>query len=126
MVQWVKDVRGAMNAPMAVAVEPRIKAAALYSAGYYAAPARGEVEVFNYTPRVRTPTLMLNGRYDTVFPYETSQVPFFNHLGTPTRDKRTVLSENGHLLPLEITVRETVAWFDRYLSGKTAGTAVRE
>lgn len=62
---------------------------------------------------------MLNGRYDTVFPYETSQVPFYNQLGTPPRDKKMVLSDNGHILSTERATTETVAWFDRYLSGKS-------
>jgi cephalosporin-C deacetylase-like acetyl esterase len=139
VVQWVKDVRrtidfletrkdvrsdrigllavswGGSQAPFALAVEPRIKAAALYSAGYANNPARAEVELFNYTPRVRAPTLMINGRYDTVFPYETSQVPFFNHLGTPKADKRTVLSENGHIVATDVMARESQVWFDRYL-----------
>lgn len=149
VVQWVKDVRrtvdfietrkdirsdrigllgvswGGSSAPYALAIEPRIKAAALYSAGYASSPARAEVELFNYTPRVRVPTFMINGRYDTVFPYETSQVPFFNHLGTPKADKRTLLSENGHIVALDVMARESQAWFDRYLSGKGAGAAIR-
>ena len=142
VVQWVKDVRrtidfletrkdirsdrvgllgvswGGSQAPFALATEPRIKAASLYSAGYANNAARAEVELFNYTPRVRTPTLMINGRYDTVFPYETSQVPFFNQLGTPKANKRTVLSENGHIVAQDIMARESQAWFDRYLSRK--------
>jgi dienelactone hydrolase len=150
VVQWVKDLRrtvdfletrkdirsdrigyygiswGGLVAPMALAMEPRIKAAALFSAGYYGTHARAEADAINYAPRVRTPTLMLNGRYDTVYPRETSQVPFYNQLGTPARDKKMVTSDNGHILPLDITMRESLAWFDRYLSGKTDGTPARE
>jgi cephalosporin-C deacetylase-like acetyl esterase len=150
VVQWVKDLRrtvdfletrkdirsdrigyygiswGGLVAPMALAMEPRIKAAALFSAGYYGTPARAEVDAINYAPRVRTPTLMLNGRYDTIYPRETSQVPFYNQLGTPARDKKMVPSANGHILPLDITMRESLAWFDRYLSGKNDGTPARE
>jgi tRNA A-37 threonylcarbamoyl transferase component Bud32/dienelactone hydrolase len=141
-VQWIKDLRrtvdfletrkdiradrigylglswGGENAPIALAMEPRIKAAALYSAGYHAIVPRAEVAKFNYAPRVHTPTLMLNGRYDTVFPYETSQVPFFSQLGTPARDKKMVVSETGHVLPMATVVKETLAWFDHYLSAK--------
>jgi formylglycine-generating enzyme required for sulfatase activity/tRNA A-37 threonylcarbamoyl transferase component Bud32 len=150
VVQWVKDVRrtidfletrkdirsdriglmgiswGGSEAPYALAIEPRIKAASLYSAGYANTSARAEVELFNYTPRVRVPTLMINGRYDTVFPYETSQVPFFNHLGTPKADKRTVLSENGHIVAQDVMARESQAWFDRYLRGTGGGAALRK
>ena len=140
MVQWIKDLRrtvdfletrkdirsdrigylglswGGETAPIALAMEPRIKAAALYSAGYHAIIPHAEVAKYNYAPRVHTPTLMMNGRYDTVFPYETSQVPFFNQLGT--RDKKMKVSDTGHILPMETVVQETLAWFDHYLSGK--------
>ncbi|HEY6829699.1 MAG TPA: dienelactone hydrolase family protein, partial [Gemmatimonadaceae bacterium] len=142
MVEWIKDLRrtvdfletrqdvrsdrigylglswGGETAPIALAIETRIRAAVLYSAGYHAIASRAEVAKFNYTPRVRVPTLMLNGRYDTVFPYETSQEPFFNQLGTLPHDKKKVVSETGHVLPMATVVRETIAWFDHYLSGK--------
>jgi len=142
MVQWIKDLRrtvdfletrrdlrsdrigyfglswGGETAPIALSMEPRIKAAALYSAGYHAVTPRPEVAKFNYAPRVHTPTLMMNGRYDVVFPYETSQVPLFNQLGTTAQDKRMMTSETGHILAMDAVVKETLAWFDHYLSGK--------
>jgi hypothetical protein len=37
-----------------------------------------------------------------------------------------VTAHNGHLLPLDITMRESLAWFGRYLSGKTDGTPAPE
>jgi len=142
VVQWIKDLRrtvdcletrkdlrsdrlgfygtswGGSMGPIALAMEPRIKAAVLWSAGYPDVHVRAEVEPVNYTPRVRTPTLMLNGRYDTTFPPETSQIPFYNHLGTPAGEKEMKVSENGHILSMEITVNDALNWFDRYLSGK--------
>lgn len=146
VVQWVNDLRrtvdfletrkdiradrigfhggswGGMNAPFVLAMEPRIKAAVLYSAGYTRYKARAEVEPYNYTPRVHAPTLMLNGKFDTVFPYETSQLPFYNHLGTPVPDKRMVLSDQGHILTLDKAIPATLEWYDKYLSGKPAVT----
>lgn len=74
-----------------------------------------EVDHVQYLPRVRTPVLMLNGRHDVVFPYETAQLPFFRLLGTPPADKRHVVFQAGHLLPQSDQVRETLAWFDKYL-----------
>ncbi len=150
VVQWVNDVRrtidfletrkdirsdriglygaswGAMLAPLALSMEPRIKAAVLYSAGYPSVKARSEISLYNYTPRTRTPTLMLNGRFDTVFPYEISQVPFFKHLGTPERDKHMLVWDNGHAVPLEKAIPASLAWYDKYLSGKTEGVPRRE
>jgi DNA-binding winged helix-turn-helix (wHTH) protein len=40
-----------------------------------------ELNPANYAPRVRTPTLMINGRWDSVLPYETAQRPLFRLLG---------------------------------------------
>ena len=39
---------------------------------------------------------MVNGRFDYLFPLETSQLPLFNHLGTPAEHKHHVLLEAGH------------------------------
>jgi len=45
---------------------------------------------------------------------------------TPNRDKGMVPADNGHVVPLDVTMRESLAWFDRYLSGKTDGTILRD
>ena len=60
---------------------------------------------------------MLNGRHDVVFAYETSQVPFFQQLGTAPADKKHITYTTGHTVPQAALVRESLAWFDRYLSG---------
>jgi pimeloyl-ACP methyl ester carboxylesterase len=102
----------------ALVLEPRIKAAVLNVGGYSpAGPPRPEVDPVNYLPRVRVPTLMLNGKHDVVFPYETSQLPFFEQLGTPPSEKKQFIYPTGHSVPQEALVRESLAWFDRYLSG---------
>lgn len=110
---------GGNLAGMALALEPRIKAAVLNVAGHEPSQTpRPEVDPVNYLPRVRVPTLMLNGRHDIVFPYETSQVPFYQQLGTPAADKKHIIYTTGHSVPQEGLVRESLAWFDRYLSGR--------
>ena len=59
---------------------------------------------------------MLNGRYDYVFPVETSQPLLFESLGTPTEDKHWVIYEAGHAqAPRSQVIRETLAWLDKYL-----------
>ena len=65
--------------------------------------------------RITVPVLLLAGRYDYIFPVETSQVPFMDLLGTPDKDKRHVVFEAGHLpLPRSELIRETLEWLDRY------------
>ena len=58
---------------------------------------------------------MLNGRYDFFFPYETSQKPMFELLGTPSEHKRQVVYETGHSVPRKELVKESLDWLDRYL-----------
>ena len=59
---------------------------------------------------------MVNGRYDTFFSLESSQLPLFRLLGTPEKDKRHILLDSGHgVSPWKDVVRESLAWLDKYL-----------
>jgi eukaryotic-like serine/threonine-protein kinase len=78
----------------------------------HAAP---ELSAVNYAPRVRIPTLMLNGRYDFDLPLETSQRPLFALFGSPTDQKQHVVLETGHALPVDDVAREMLPWLDGYL-----------
>ncbi len=98
-----------------VAVEKRFKASVHYVAGLKFQRALPEVDPFNYASRVRIPVLMLNGRYDTFFPLETSQIPLYEMLGTPAAQKRHVVYETGHFVPRIQLIREVLDWLDRYL-----------
>ena len=79
---------------------------------YESAP---EIDPLNYAPRVRIPTLMLNGRYDFESPFETAQRPLFDLLGSPAEHKRHTVFEKGHALPVEDVARTILPWLDRYL-----------
>jgi pimeloyl-ACP methyl ester carboxylesterase len=96
------------------AVEDRLKASVLVPGGLVGG-ARPEVDQINYVTRVKTPTLMLNGRYDTIFPYETSIKPMFDLLGTPDEHKELKLYETDHIPPRNEFIKEILAWLDRYL-----------
>jgi len=61
------------------------------------------------------PTLMINGRFDPIFPFETSQIPMFRLLGAPARDKRHFVVDGGHPAFNQEVVREVLGWLDRYL-----------
>ena len=61
-----------------------------------ASRSRPSMDIVNYAPRIRVPTL-INGRYDSVLPYELSQVRLFDLLGTPAADKRHVLLKHQSL-----------------------------
>ncbi len=59
---------------------------------------------------------MINGRHDFFYPWETSQVPMFELLGTPPADKRHRVFESGHTLTeRQEVMKEALDWLDRYL-----------
>jgi predicted esterase len=74
-----------------------------------------EADPINFAPRVTIPMLMLNGRYDHLYPLEPSQKPTVRFLGTPAEHKRHVIYDSEHSLPRNEMIKETLNWLDRYL-----------
>lgn len=108
---------GSILAPTVLAVEERLKVSVLLAGGfgYQGGPPRAEVSQINYVTRVTSPVLMLNGRYDSFLPVELAQRPMFDLLGTSSEDKKWKLYETDHIPPVNETIKETIAWFNRYL-----------
>jgi dienelactone hydrolase len=105
---------GAGLGPLVGAVEDRFKASVL-TGGSMTGLGRPEINAINYVGRVRIPTLMLNGKYDTINPVETTIRPMFDLLGTPAAEKRLELFETDHIPPITEYIKETLAWLDEYL-----------
>ncbi len=105
---------GAVLGAIIPAVEERLKASVLLGGGL-SRSGRPEVNQINYVTRVKVPTLMLNGRYDTLYPPETASKPMFDLLGTPDGHKELKLYETDHIPPRNDFIKETLAWLDRYL-----------
>ena len=63
---------------------------------------------------MKTPVLMLSGKYDTLFPYETSIKPMYDLLGTPPEYKELKLYETDHIPPMNEFIKEILAWLDNY------------
>ena len=139
VIQWAKDLRrsvdylesrsdidadklayygyswGGRLGGLMLAVEGRFKTGILYVAGLRSQKQKPEVDPFNFVSRVRVPVLMLNGRYDSFFPHETSQVPMFKLLGTAAEHKRHLIYDTGHSVPRNQLIKESLEWLDRYL-----------
>jgi eukaryotic-like serine/threonine-protein kinase len=96
------------------ALEPRLKTSVLQGTGIWEVVSP-EIDALNYAPRMRRPTLLLNGRYDFESPFETSQRPLFDLLGAPAAHKRHKVFETGHALPMGDVASEVLPWLDRYL-----------
>jgi dienelactone hydrolase len=115
---------GGRIAPLILAVEDRIKVAALILGGTRAL-GLPEINEVNYIPRVKIPVLMLNGRYDLIFPYEVEVKPMYDLLGTPEEDKKQIVFETGHFVPRLEMARDIMSWLDRYLGPVGQRTAAR-
>jgi len=106
---------GSWMAPVFGALEKRIKFFLLEGGGLVGTGAP-EVNPVNFAPRHTTPTVLINGRYDNLFPLETSARPFMDLLGTPAQHKKLVLVDGGHVPPVDSNLaREMLRWLDLYL-----------
>ena len=110
--------QGAAYGVILAALEARLKAVVLLDGGYFQQedPIAG-MDQADFAPRLTRPVLMVNGRYDATFPFDSEQVPLFRMLGTPAADKRHVVFETPHDVRLrrDDLVREVLAWYDKYL-----------
>jgi dienelactone hydrolase len=92
---------GAVWSPLFLALEPRLKTGIILLGGLLVNqsspdPMPPELQGFHYAPRVKAPVLMMAGRYDPIFPYQTSQLPLFNLLGTDSAMKKHLTFPAGH------------------------------
>jgi hypothetical protein len=63
---------------------------------------------------VKIPTLMLNGRYDMTFVYETDVKPMYDLMGTPKDQKELKLYDTDHFIPKNEFIKESLRWLDKY------------
>jgi dienelactone hydrolase len=106
---------GGRMGPIFSALDNRLSVLILYIAGLHSDEPYPEADPFSFIPRVKVPVLILNGRYDATFPYETSQKPLFDFLGTNISDKRMFVYPSGHSVPRNELIRETLSWLDKYM-----------
>jgi hypothetical protein len=139
MVMWVKDASraldyvdsrsdldhdkigyygyswGSVMGAIIPAVDPRIKANVFALGGMEYSKSLPEVDKINFLPRVKQPTLMLNGHYDFFFPVDSTQIPFYNLLGSKKDQKKRIQYETGHNIPRNELIKETLNWYDLWL-----------
>lgn len=104
-------------APIVLAIEGRIKAAVFISGGLRPEPPTHPMrDPLNYLPRITIPVLMINGRYDQVFGYDSSRKHMYDLLGTPATDKKQVPYEVGHFAyPPNSLAKDVGGWLDTHL-----------
>ena len=106
---------GAALGPVMIATEPRVKISVLVAGGLMHESSQPEVDPFNFLPRVEVPTLLLTLPTDFFYPYESSQLPFYENLGSAIKKHIVVEDGRGHWPPTNIVVRETLNWIDEHL-----------
>jgi dienelactone hydrolase len=108
---------GSLVATTYLAVEKRFKTGILRLGGLPTWEWPAEMDAINFVPHIEIPILMLNGKYDYMFPYATSQKPLLRLLGTPEQDKRLEVFPTDHSLSgyTKETARLVLDWLDHYL-----------
>ena len=106
---------GGYMANTLLAIDNRVKAAVLNVAGFCFQETFEEIESYLYTPRIKCPVIMLNGKYDVFFPLETSQKPMYDLLGTTKEEKKHYVYPSGHYVPKKDLIFEHLNWLDTHL-----------
>ncbi len=75
-------------------------------------PTLPEADNINFAPFIKTPKLMVNGKYDEEHNWFTRGLPLYNLLKEP---KKLVLLPGGHLPSAELRVPVINAWLDETL-----------
>jgi hypothetical protein len=88
---------GTYNPISVLAVDDRFAAALLYLGGVLEHGRPPLAASYNFVPHIKIPVLQVNGRYDPIFDFETSQNRMFELLGTPAEDKELFIFEGGHV-----------------------------
>ncbi len=102
--------------PLTTAIETRLKASVLMGGGMGTVKFAPEIETLNFAPRTRVPTLMVNGRSDYAYQFDTALLPLFRLLGPPADRNVHATFEGGHLpTRFHDVVRTILDWFDKYL-----------
>ena len=98
-------------------LQDRLKAIVFLDGGYFLDTPPAGADQADFGPRIKTPVLMVNGRYDFTFPVDKAQDPLFKMLGTPAADKRHVIMDTPHDVTEDRPqlVKEVLAWLDHYL-----------
>ena len=87
---------GALFGPVMLALEPRLRSGVLVTGGFVPMEFDPAMDPVRFAPLVKVPVLMLNGRWDSLFPAKSSAEPMYERLGTPTPLKSLRVYDGGH------------------------------
>jgi predicted esterase len=106
---------GANMGAIIASLDPRIRVCVLALGGLDFGRPLPENDPVNFLPRVKQPALMLNGRYDSYYPVELCQEPFYRLLGSAKNQKKRLIYDSGHMIPRYELIKAMLDWLDQYL-----------
>jgi len=115
---YLGDSMGSAEGSIAATLlQDRLKTAIFLDGGYFLDPPPPGGDQADFTPRMKKPVLMVNGRFDYVFSLDKAQNPMFAMLGTPEKDKRHIILETPHDVTEDRPhlVQSVLDWLDHYL-----------
>jgi dienelactone hydrolase len=107
---------GGMWAGVYPAIDRRIKVVVSLAGGLGGLDWPPEYSQLNFAPRIERPILLEGGRYDSVFPLETSQKPLLKLFRTAEQDKHHKIYDTGHgIWSRNQPAKDEVDFLNRYL-----------
>jgi dienelactone hydrolase len=109
---------GGAVAPVMLALEERISAAVIIVGGLLMQDVQALADPFNFLPRVKQSTIVINARFDSFYPLEASGRPFFDYLGTPEDQRKLVVIDANHGVlsyARNQVVGEALEWLEEHL-----------
>jgi hypothetical protein len=101
-----------------LALEERISAAVIIVGGLLMQDVQALADPFNFLPRVKQSTIVINARFDSFYPLEASGRPFFDYLGTPEDQRKLVVIDANHGVlsyARNQAVGEALEWLEEHL-----------
>jgi eukaryotic-like serine/threonine-protein kinase len=113
-IGYVGESMGAAIGVILAALDPRIKAVVLQDGGFFEGDRFPGVDQADFAPRLKTPVLMVSGKYDWVF---MGKDALFRMLGAPAADKKAETFDTAHDVSEQRAdlMRVVLAWLDKYL-----------
>jgi serine/threonine protein kinase/dienelactone hydrolase len=98
-------------------MQDRLKTTVLLDGGFFLDNPPPGGDQADFAPRIKTPILMVNGRYDFTFPVEKAQNPLFAMFGTAEKDKSHIILDTPHDVTEQRPqlTKAVLDWLDRYL-----------
>ena len=106
---------GSVTSNILLAIDDRVKSAALCVGGLMLQKSRKEIEAHLYLRRIKIPILHIVGKLDGIFEYEDSFLPWNKLIGTPKKDKLNIVLDNaGHGLPKDVIIENHLEFLKKY------------